>query len=633
MSTAKREDERPLPQGSDDSKEASSAGPEQPDELSAPSSSELQSEPQAAPQSPFEALGLPPWLAQSVASLGYREPTSIQRECIPRLLQGDDLIGQAQTGTGKTAAFALPLIVRLPKKKKRPPTPSALVLAPTRELAIQVASAIEGYGGAPFKSQVCLLYGGQPIGPQIGALRGKPPIVIGTPGRVLDHIGRGTLDLSEVRFVVLDEADEMLKMGFIEDVSEILGYAHPERQCALFSATMPREVKRIAEQYLKPSRAHVKVEGERRTSDDVEQLTLEVPREGKVAGLAALLELADEGVKIVFARTRQDTTDLVDALARFGQHAEALNGEMGQQLREAVIKRLREGTLDTLIATDVAARGLDIDNVSLVVNFDLPFDSESYIHRIGRTGRAGQRGRAVSLVEPRSRRALFHLERKLEQQLKPHPPIHPDALLAARKRRLKRALTAQVEALQSASGDSEGAAGGSAELSPYHVAIYELLEEGVGLHDVAAAALALAAEARPLDPARLPLRFKPDELDPKKLRKRRRKEERSERRREGRGERGAEGRGPRAPRSDWGGAGDRVTVQVNVGHANRVRPKDLVGAIANEGRVEGRQIGAIRIDERSSFVELPPEAVDRVIDRLTGRKICGVRVKLRRAKS
>lgn len=579
------------------------------------------------PESPFEALGLPPWLVDSVSSHGYQEPTPIQSACIPRLINGEDLIGQAQTGTGKTAAFALPLIVRLPKKKKRPPTPSALVLAPTRELAIQVASAIEGYGGAPFKSRVCLLYGGQPIGPQIGALRAQPPIVIGTPGRVLDHIQRGTLDLSEVRFVVLDEADEMLKMGFIEDVSEILSHTHPARQSALFSATMPAEVQRIADQYLSAERAEVKIEGGRRTSDDVEQLTLEAPREGKVAALAALLELNPDGVKIVFARTRQDTTDLVDALARFGHQAEALNGEMGQQLREAVIKRLREGTLDTLIATDVAARGLDIDNVSLVVNFDLPFDSESYIHRIGRTGRAGQRGRAVSLIEARSRRALYHLEQRLAQRLTPHPPIHPNALLAARKEHLKRALLTQLNALLPS--EQQGQEGPEeVGVSPYHEVIYELLEEGHGLHHLAAAALGLAAQDRPLDAQRLPLRYAPEELDPRKAKKLRRKEERSAL---GKRQHDQKRAGRRAEPRELTGGG-RIAVQLNVGRVNRVRPQDLVGAIANEGRIEGRQIGAIRIEERSSYVELPPELVDQVIDLLTGRKICGVRVKLRVAR-
>lgn len=574
------------------------------------------------PSLPFEALGLPQWLAERVSELGYQEPTPIQNQCIPRLLNGEDLIGQAQTGTGKTAAFALPLIVRLPKKKKRPPTPSALVLAPTRELAIQVANAIEEYGGTAFKTRVCLLYGGQPIGPQIGALRKEPPIVIGTPGRILDHLNRGTLDLSEVRFVVLDEADEMLKMGFIEDVSEILSRTHSERQSALFSATMPKEVQRIADQYLRSERAQVKIEGERRTSDDVEQLVLDIPREGKVAALAALLELTPEGIKIVFARTRQDTTDLVDALARFGQHAEALNGEMGQQLREAVINRLREGTLDTLIATDVAARGLDIDHVSLVVNYDLPFDSESYIHRIGRTGRAGQSGRAVSLIEPRNRRALYHLEQKLAQRLLPHPPMHPQVLLAARKERLKLQL---LQKLKTLSTDTIEDTSEKSEVSPYHEAIYELLEQGHGLHDLAAAALGLAAQDKPLDHKTLPLRYAPEELDPRKAKKLRRKEESLMQRQE---KRSAKGREQRVSSQ-----GERIVIQLNVGRVNRVRPQDLVGAIANEARLEGRQIGAIQIEDKASYVEVPSQHVDRIIDRLTGRKICGVRVKVRVSKS
>jgi ATP-dependent RNA helicase DeaD len=577
----------------------------------------------------------------AVEALGYKEPTAIQAQCLPLLLEGQDLIGQAQTGTGKTAAFALPLIQNLPKKKRRPPTPSALVLAPTRELAIQVATSVTSYGGAHFESQVALLYGGQPIGPQIGALKRQPAIVIGTPGRVIDHLTRGTLDLSETRFVVLDEADEMLKMGFIEDVSHILSHTHPERQSALFSATMPPEVKRIADQYLRPERAHIRVEGGRRTSDDVEQFVLHAPREGKVAALAALLELTLEGVRIVFARTRQDTTNLVDALARFGHQAEALNGEMGQQLREAVINRLREGTLNTLVATDVAARGLDIDNVSLVVNFDLPFDSESYIHRVGRTGRAGQRGLAVSLADPRDSRSLFHLQRKLSQTLKVYPPIHPDALLAARKEALKRELimkldqdAAQAAAQKAHKAQPEGEAEEKAEstevqVSPYHEVVYELLEEGRPLQEVAAAAIALVARERPLERKRLPLRFDPSAVDPRKARKERRREERNPRHRDERGERGERPpRAPRAPRAH----GEMISVELNIGHKNRVRPKDLVGAIANEGRIEGRQIGAITIEERRSLVELPPEVVERVMQRVAGRFICGVKVKMRLAR-
>ena len=576
---------------------------------------------------PFIQLGVKEWIADILKSLGYQSPTAIQAQSLPILLTGQDLIGEAQTGTGKTAAFSIPLIQLLPRKKERPPTPSAIVLAPTRELAMQVAQSVITYGGPAMERQLCLLYGGQPIGPQLGALRRQPAIIVGTPGRILDHIKRGTLDLSTIRFAVLDEADEMLKMGFIEDVSTILSHTPPSRQTALFSATMSRGVQRIADEYLKSDRAVVKVEGDRRSSDDVEQLILYTPREGKVAALAGLLELNAEGVRIVFARTRQDTSDLVDDLARYGHRAEALNGEMGQQLREAVVKRLRSGKLDTLIATDVAARGLDLDNVSLVVNFDLPFDSESYIHRVGRTGRAGQSGKAVSLVSPRDKRGLFRLERQLNQRLSIHPPLRPAQLMSARKKVLKQSLLSSVERVTTPSTSHRSPqlpkeSSTEAELiseminrdeevtpvqpSPYHDVVYELLEEGQSLADIAAAALAIASHNRPLVRNKLPIRYEPEDIDPRKAKKLRRKEERS--------------RGSSQ-------VGDRVTIMFNVGHEQQARPGDLVGAITNEARIEGRALGSIAITYNQSFVEVDPHLVDRVIDRLKGRYICGVKVK------
>lgn len=572
----------------------------------------------------FLDLGLSEWIVEKVVQKGYETPTPIQAQCLPFLLAGRDLIGQAQTGTGKTAAFSLPLIQRLPKGADRPPSPSALVLAPTRELAIQVADAISEYGGAGIAKRVCLLYGGQPIGPQFASLKRNPAVVVGTPGRVLDHVQRGSLDLSAIQFVVLDEADEMLKMGFIDDVGEILSHTPDQRQIALFSATMPREIQRIAERFLNADRCEIKIEASRRTSEDVEQFLLYAPREGKVAGLAALLELHSVGVRIIFARTRQATNELVDALARFGHQAEALNGEMGQQQREAVVKRLRDQTINTLVATDVAARGLDLDDVSLVVNFDLPFDSESYIHRIGRTGRAGQTGRAISIIEPRDKRALFHLERNLSQHIPIHPPIYPQDLLKARRDAVKVKIMKrmdQLEASKTRASDAEK----FIETNPYHEVIYDLLSEGVNLVDLAAAALALSSGARPLELSKLPIRHNPEIPTARQERKQRRRAERDDQRSDSREN---ERREPRKQGHKQERYPSPMTVlQLNVGFKDGAGPRDLVGAITNEAGVSGQAIGAIRISSRRSLVEVQSDLSQHIIEQLNGRYVCNVQVR------
>jgi len=584
--------------------------------------------PEEEPATGFALLGLAPHLLRAIEVAGYDQPTPIQAQAIPLLIEGRDIIGQAQTGTGKTAAFALPLLQRLDLRAR---APQALVLAPTRELAIQVATAVESYGGQPLKGRVALLYGGQPIGPQLGQLARGPAVVVGTPGRVIDHLERGSLSLERVGFVVLDEADEMLKMCFIDDVEMILSRVPAPHQTALFSATMPPEVKAIADRHLSPERALVRVAGGGRTSDDVEQRFLAVPREGKVAALAALLELNADGVRIIFARTRKDTSELVDALLPFGHRAEALNGEMNQNLREAVLRRLRDGSLNTLVATDVAARGLDIEGVSLVVNFDLPHDSEAYIHRIGRTGRAGQQGRAVTLVGNGDRRGFGYLQQGLSKAIPQMPPITPASLLEGRKAALKASIAAHVAAL---TADPR-------RLAPYLEVARELAEEGLPAEEVAAAAVALSSSARPLERRLLPLHLDPE---PPEAPRKKGAEPLRGARDAGRGGReqppGANryaerfGERPDRERPAPGGAGGEplVKVQISAGAQQGVRPKDIVGAIANECGVEGRRIGAISIEARSAFVEVPREAAERVVERLSGRKICGVPVRLRVAR-
>ena len=578
----------------------------------------------------FALLGLAPHLLRAIEAAGYDQPTPIQAQAIPLLLEGRDMIGQAQTGTGKTAAFALPLLQNLNLRAR---APQALVLAPTRELAIQVATAVESYGGQRLEGRVALLYGGQPIGPQLGQLARGPAVVVGTPGRVIDHLERGSLSLAQVSFMALDEADEMLKMGFIDDVELILSRLPTPHQTALFSATMPPEVKAIADRHLSPERALVRMTGGGRTSDDVEQRFLAVPREGKVAALAALLELQTEGIRIIFARTRKDTSDLVDTLSPFGHRAEALNGEMNQNLREAVLRRLRDGSLNTLVATDVAARGLDIEGVSLVVNFDLPHDSEAYIHRIGRTGRAGQQGRAVTLVGNGDRRAFGYLQQGLSKAIPAMEPITPARLLEGRKAALKAAVAEQVAAL----------AEDARRLAPYLEVAKELTEGGLPAEEVLAAALALSNTSRPLDRRRLPIHLDPE--PPEAARHKLKGREPARPAREQGGNRYADRFGARAERperaqgsqqgSQQGGAQPTepmVKLQISAGAHQGVRPKDIVGAIANECGVEGRRIGAINIEARSAFVEVPREAAERVIDRLNGRKICGVPVRLRAAR-
>jgi len=363
----------------------------------------------------FSELDLAAPLVKVVTELGYESPLPIQAACIPPLLEGRDVLGLAQTGTGKTAAFALPLMSRIDLDNR---SPQVIVLTPTRELALQVAEAFQKYARQLKGFHVLPIYGGQSYGFQFKQLNRGPHVIVGTPGRIQDHLDRGSLDLSGISCVVLDEADEMLRMGFVDEVEAIISKAPDDRQMALFSATMPPQIKRISKRYMKDP-LEVRIETKTTTADNIEQVYMVVPNAAKFEALARILETESYDGILVFSRTRVGTTELTERLAARGFDVAALNGEMTQQARERTVKRLKNGKVDIVVATDVAARGLDVERISLVINYDIPGDAESYIHRIGRTGRVGRYGKAILFVNPRERRLLQFIERATRQPLKP----------------------------------------------------------------------------------------------------------------------------------------------------------------------------------------------------------------------
>ncbi|KGO99462.1 DEAD/DEAH box helicase, partial [Novilysobacter defluvii] len=378
-------------------------------------SAETPATPDDAPTTRFTDLQLPEALLRALADLGYESPSPIQAATIPPLLEGRDVLGQAQTGTGKTAAFALPVLAQLDPDQK---IPQALVLAPTRELAIQVAEAFQSYAAHLPGFQVLPIYGGQGYGPQLNALRRGVQVVVGTPGRVIDHLTRGSLDLSQLRCLVLDEADEMLRMGFIDDVEAVLKKTPENRQVALFSATMPPPIRRIAQTYLNEP-VEVAIKAKTSTAANIRQRYWAVSGVNKLDALTRILEAEPFEAMIVFARTKLGTEELADKLAARGIAAAAINGDVQQAQREKTIQQLKDGRIDVLVATDVAARGLDVERISHVLNYDIPYDTESYVHRIGRTGRAGRKGEAILFVTPRERGMLRAIERATRQPIEP----------------------------------------------------------------------------------------------------------------------------------------------------------------------------------------------------------------------
>ena len=538
----------------------------------------------------FADLALRPELLKALSDLGYEEPTPIQRESIPPIMDGRDLLGQAATGTGKTAAFALPILQRF-AVGARGSNPVSLVLVPTRELAIQVSQAFHRYG-RELGVRVLPIYGGQPIGHQLQALRRGVDVVIATPGRALDHISRGTLDLREITSVVLDEADEMLDMGFAEDIEAILDETSDQRQTVLFSATMPARIGAIARRHLRdPMRIEMgRPETPSGEAPKVRQSAYVVARAHKPAALGRILDVEAPGAAIVFCRTREEVDQLTEALNGRGYRAEALHGGMSQDQRDRVMGRLRNGTAELLIATDVAARGLDIEQLTHVVNYNVPSAPEAYVHRIGRVGRAGREGVAITLAEPREHRMLKTIEQVTKQRFTIEKlPTVADL----RTRRLETTRAALQESLLA--GD---------RLEQFRVVI-EALGDEFDIVDIALAAVKLAHES---SGAEIDEREIPDHSDSI-----------------ARKHQGPE-RGRRGSRPDGG----TTRLFFGVGRRANIRPQDLVGAIANESGLSGRDIGAIEISDRFSLVEVPASAADEVIEALRNSTIKGKRTVVRR---
>ena len=522
----------------------------------------------------FDALGLPETLLEALGVIGYERPSPIQAACIPLLLEGHDLLGQAQTGTGKTAAFALPLLSRI---DTRVDAPQVLVLTPTRELAIQVAEAFQRYANHLPGFHVLPIYGGQSLGIQLRQLARGPQVVVGTPGRIIDHLERESLAVDALRSVVLDEADEMLRMGFIEEVERILDALPEQRQVALFSATMPEPIRRVAHRYLRDPR-EVKIAATTATVPTITQRYWQVSGVHKLDALTRILEVEDDlDAAIVFVRTKNATVELADRLAARGHAAVPLNGDMQQALRERTVEQLRRGSVDIVVATDVAARGIDVARVSHVVNYDIPYDVEAYIHRIGRTGRAGRRGCAILFMAPRERRMLKLIERATRQPIEAMTLPSKAALADRRVARFKQEVldileTRELGFFESLAGQMEA-------------------EFGTDAQRIAAALAWLAQKERPLR-----LEFEEGEPVPPPVATNHRAV--------------VSASVPAAAQSAL------VRYRVEVGRTHGATPSDLVGAIANEGGIDSRRIGRIELFDQFSTVELPSDLPANVLESL-----------------
>lgn len=550
----------------------------------------------------FADLGLKAPILEALNDLGYEKPSPIQAECIPHLLSGRDVLGMAQTGSGKTAAFSLPLLNNIDPDLR---APQILVLAPTRELAVQVAEAMTEFSKHMRGVNVVALYGGQRYDVQLRALRQGPQIVVGTPGRLLDHLKRGTLDLSKLSGLVLDEADEMLRMGFIEDVETIMAHIPEGHQTALFSATMPEAIRRITRRFMKEPQ-EVRIQSSVTTRPDISQSYWSVYGMRKNEALVRFLEAEDFDAAIIFVRTKNATLEVAEALERSGYNSAALNGDMNQALREQTLERLKDGRLDILIATDVAARGLDVERISLVVNYDIPMDSESYVHRIGRTGRAGRAGRALLFVENRERRLLRNIERTMKLTI-PEAEL-PNAELLG-KRRLEKFAAKVQQQLE------------SSDLDQYRALLSQIqpVAEGeeLDMETLAAALLKMAQGERSLIvPPDAPMRPKREFRD---------RDDRFERRgdRNDRGPRGdrPERGGEDRPRRERRDAGEMELYRIEVGRDDGVEVRHIVGAIANEGDISSRYIGNIKLFGSHSTIELPKGMPGEVLQHFTRTRI------------
>ena len=561
----------------------------------------------------FAQLGLPASLLSTLSALGYETPTPIQQATIPQLLTGQDVVGMAQTGTGKTAAFALPILAKIDIKQQ---STQALVLCPTRELAIQVAEAFQSYAAHLPGFHVLPIYGGADMRGQLRSLQRGVHVIVATPGRLLDHLDRKSLNLGQLKTLVMDEADEMLRMGFIDDVETILEKTPKTRQVVLFSATMPRPIRQVAEKYLKDPQ-EVRTQSAATTNENIEQHFWLVTGTNKLDALTRILEVEEFDGMIIFVRTKTSTTELADKLSARGYSVSALNGDMNQQLRQRTVDQLKRGQLDILVATDVAARGLDVERVSHIINYDIPYDDETYVHRIGRTGRAGRSGKAILFVAPRERHLLRSIERTTRKSVTQMSLPSRADLIDKRSKNFQKKI---VEAMT-----------GDADFTFFNKLIDEICQAQVcSPVEVAAAMAFLLQKDRPLQPKyeKLP-DIREDDGGQEERFPRRGGEGRGRNSRDG-GNRDSGGRGDytreRAPRDftrdsnsgrDNNRSGERKpssrgfsegpveTYRIDVGHNDSVSPREIVGAIANEAGIPGKNIGNIRIFNEYTTVELP----------------------------
>lgn len=544
----------------------------------------------------FKDLNLPEPILQALEKVGYEKPSPIQAESIPLILEGHDLLGQAQTGTGKTAAFALPMLANIDPEQRKP---QLLVLAPTRELAIQVAEAFQVYASFSQKIKVLPVYGGQSYDNQIRQLKRGVQVIVGTPGRIIDHIKRKTLDLSELKFLVLDEADEMLRMGFIDDVELILSHAPEERQTALFSATMPGPIKKITQRYLKDPK-HVKIASKVSTASTIRQRYCQIAPHHKLEALTRIMEVEVFDGMIIFVRTKTATVELADKLSARGYDVEPLNGDIPQAARERTVEKLKQGKIDILVATDVVARGLDVERVSHVINYDIPYDSESYVHRIGRTGRAGRQGDAILFISHREKRLLFSIEKTTKQPIEAMPIPSISEINETRLSRFKQSV---AEATQDDSIES---------LMP----IVEMIkEENEASPEVLMAALLKIAQGD--EPLILKESDRPD-INSKPPRDSRDRNSRDGRERK-----------PRVPRGNRKPEEGMQRFRIEVGHVHGAKPGNIVGAIANEANINSKHIGAIEIYDNFSTVDLPEGMPKETRDTLQGTRVAGQRLNIR----
>ena len=538
----------------------------------------------------FQAFNLQPELLQAVDDLGYEAPSPIQASAIPLLLSGSDVLGQAQTGTGKTAAFALPMLQSLREDETGV---QGLVVAPTRELAIQVAKNVRQYA-QHLKVQVLTVYGGQSYKLQINQLRRGVDIVVGTPGRMLDLIRKNVLDLSSVHYLVLDEAYEMLSMGFVEDIEAILNETPPSRQTAFFSATLPRPIQRLANRYMHDPES-VSIESKQLTVAETEQCCYLVNASDKLAALNRLLEVSEVTSVLIFTRTKVGAAELASALFERGMQAEALHGDLSQAARETTLGHFRRGQINVLVATDVAARGLDIDDISHVINYDIPFDPEAYVHRIGRTGRAGKSGVAITLITPRDMRQLHRIESYTMQPIKRAKLPTVEDVMAYRESQFLQKMWDELM---------------NVEVTP-HDLVSQLCDAGYTPEDVAAAAMRLARaeeKQRPIEEVH----------------------EVQKRVKSSRKRRDARGHGKDKPRRSRKRDASMVRLAMDAGRAQGIRPGDIVGAIAGEAGIPGRAIGQIDIQKRRTYVDVSEQHVERVLSKMQRCQLRGHAVTLAR---